>query len=275
MAARARWDILTGTSPKAARAIVPAALPLDSASFHALERMRFVLVRTSHPGNIGAAARALWTMGLSALTLVEPRHFPDPEASARATGAEHLLQQACVVATLDAALEGCAWTVGLSARPRELAARVLALRDAAREAAAQAATGPVAWVFGTEMSGLTNDELSRCACVATIPANPRYASLNLAAAVQVAAYELRMAAGEREVWQAPRFAPATHDAIEGLHAHAARTLAALGFLDPAMPRRLMPRLRRLFGRAGLEQEEVNILRGILARVDALLGQDGR
>jgi len=125
-------------------------------------------------------------------------------------------------------------------------------------------------VFGSEMSGLSNDELARCRAVATIPANPAYSSLNLAAAVQVAAYELRMAAVAEHVWQAPRFEPATHAAIEGLHAHAERTLAAMRFLDPAMPRRLMPRLRRLFARAGLEHEEVNILRGILARVDALL-----
>jgi tRNA/rRNA methyltransferase len=212
----------------------------------------------------------MWTMGLGELVLVEPRHFPDADASARATGAAHVLDHARVVPSLDAALDGCAWTVGSSARPREFAGRVLAVREAARESMAQARSGPVAWVFGTEMSGLTNEELARCACVATIPANPRYASLNLAAAVQVAAYELRMAAGEDQVWQAPRFTPATHDAIEGLHDHAARTLAALHFLDPARPRRLMPRLRRLFARAGLEQEEVNILRGILARIDALL-----
>ena len=147
---------------------------------------------------------------------------------------------------------------------------MLDVRDAAREAMKRSSTGTIAWVFGTEMSGLSNEELARCACVATIPGNPRYASLNLAAAVQVAAYELRMAAGEGDVWSAPRFTPATHDAIEGLHAHAARTLAALHFLDPARPRRLMPRLRRLFARAGLEQEEVNILRGILARIDDVL-----
>jgi tRNA/rRNA methyltransferase len=233
-----------------------------------------VLVRTSHPGNIGAAARALWTMGLHDLVLVEPRHFPDPEATARATGAEALLARARVVATLDDALAGCAWTVGLSARPREFAGQVLDVRAAAREALARSVAGPVALVFGTEMSGLSNDELARCAAVATIPANPAYASLNLAAAVQVVAYELRMAAGEGGVWQAPRFAPASHDEIEGLHAHATRTLTTMRFLDPAMPRRLMPRLRRLFARAGLEREEVNILRGILARVDALLAREG-
>jgi len=237
-----------------------------------LARIRTVLVRTSHPGNIGAAARALWTMGLRSLVLVQPRRFPDAEASARATGAEGVLDAAAVVPALSTALAGCAWSVGLSARPRAFAGRVLPIRDAALEAVRHAAAAPVALVFGTEMSGLSNDELAQCHCVATIPANPRYGSLNLAAAVQVAAYEVRMAAGEGTVWRAPRFPPATQGEIEGLHAHAERTLAALRFLDPAMPRRLMPRLRRLFARAELEHEEVNILRGILTRVDALLAR---
>jgi tRNA/rRNA methyltransferase len=148
--------------------------------------------------------------------------------------------------------------------------RVLPVRAAAREAVLHTAHGDVALVFGTEMSGLTNDELARCAIAATIPANAEYASLNLAAAVQVAAYEVRVAALSDAVWSAPRHPRATQDEVEGLHAHAKRTLTALRFLDPAMPKRLMPRLRRLFGRAELEHEEVNILRGILARIDALV-----
>jgi tRNA/rRNA methyltransferase len=120
------------------------------------------------------------------------------------------------------------------------------------------------------MSGLSNDELARCGIVATIPANPDYGSLNLAAAVQVACYELRVALTGGSVWTAPRFAPATTDEIASLDAHAARTLTDMRFLNPRMPRRLMPRLRRLFARAGLEKEEVNILRGILARIDDVL-----
>jgi len=153
---------------------------------------------------------------------------------------------------------------------------VLALRDAAAQAIALARQRDVALVFGTEMSGLSNDELARCSIVATIAANPDYGSLNLAAAVQVAAWELRMAAQGGDVWHAPRFAPATHDDVEALYAHAARTLEALGFYDPARPRRLLPRLRRLFGRTSLEREEVNILRGILARIDARCGgEEGR
>jgi len=232
--------------------------------------MRVVLVHTSHPGNIGAAARAMLTMGLERLVLVAPRRFPDPEADARASGATAVLAGAQVVESLDAALSGAALTIGLSARPREFAGQVLSVRAAAERAVAGATHGDVALVFGTEMSGLSNDELARCAVVASIPANPGYASLNLAAAVQVAAYELRVAAGQDGVWAARRFAPATHDEIEGLHAHAAHTLAAMRFLDPAMPKRLMPRLRRLFARAGLEREEVNILRGVLARIDELI-----
>jgi tRNA/rRNA methyltransferase len=241
----------------------------------ALSRVRIVLVRTSHPGNIGATARAMHAMGLAQLVLVAPERFPDPEAEARATGAAGVLAAARVVATLDDALAGCAWTAGLSARPRALAGRSLAIRDAAQEAVRRTRDGDVALVLGTEMSGLSNDELARCTVAATIPANPEFASLNLAAAAQVAAYEVRVAAGEHGVWSVPRFAPATHDETEALYAHATRTLAAMRFYDPARPRLLMPRLRRLFGRAGLEREEVNILRGILARVDQMLERIAR
>ncbi len=237
-----------------------------------LSRARVVLVAPSHPGNVGASARAMATMGLSALVLVAPRRFPDPDAVALASGASGVLESARVVATLDDALAGCAFTVGLSARPREFAGRVLAVRDAAREAAAHAARSEVALVLGSEMSGLSNDDLARCSVVATIPANPEYSSLNLAAAVQVAAYELRVAIAGGDVWRAPRFVPATADEIARLDAHARRTLIAMRFLDPRMPKRLLPRLRRLFARAGLEKEEVNILRGILARIDQLLAR---
>lgn len=241
----------------------------------ALSRIRIVLVRTRHPGNIGAAARAMLTMGLARLVLVAPARFPDPEAVALAAGADIVLDAAHVVATLDEALAGCALAIGLSARPREFAGRVLALRDAAREAVAHTATGDVALVFGTEMSGLSNDELARCGVAATIPANDEFASLNVAAAVQVAAYELRVTSGAGDVWSAPRFPAATHDEIESLHAHARKTLTALRFLKPDNPRRLLPRLRRLFGRAQLEREEVNILRGILARVDEFVDRTGK
>jgi tRNA/rRNA methyltransferase len=236
----------------------------------ALDAIRIVLVATSHAGNIGASARAMLTMGVTRLVLVAPRAFPHPDAVARASGATVVLDAARVVATLDEAIAGCVLAVGLSSRPREFAGRVLPVRAAAEAAIAHSAGGDVALVFGTEMSGLSNDELARCHVVATIPANPDYGSLNLAAAVQVACYELRVALTGGSVWTAPRFAPATTDEIASLDAHAARTLTDMRFLNPRLPRRLMPRLRRLFARAGLEKEEVNILRGILARIDDVL-----
>ena len=234
-----------------------------------LARLRVVLVHTRLPANIGAAARAMHTMGLARLVLVAPARFPDADATALASGATAVLDAAAVVPTLADALAGTRMSIGFSARPREFAGRVLPLRAAAGAAIGMATRADVALVFGTEMSGLSNAELSQCSAVATIAANPAYRSLNLAAAVQVAAWEMRAAALGDRVWSAPRFSPATHDDVAALDAHAERTLAAIGFLDPARPRRLMPRLRRLFARAGLEREEVNILRGILASVDAL------
>ena len=209
-------------------------------------------------------------MGLSQLTLVAPLRYPDPEADALASGAGAILRAARVVATLDDALAGAALAIGFSARPREFAGRALAVRAAVQEALAYAARGQVALVFGSEMSGLSNAELARCQLVATIPSDPAFSSLNLAAAVQVAAYELRVAAEGGEVWRAPAFEPATQDEIARLFDHGERTLVALDFLRPAYPKRLLPRLRRLFARARLEKEEVNILRGILARIDERL-----
>ena len=240
-----------------------------------LDRCRIVLVAPSHPGNIGAVARAMLTMGVSRLVLVDPLRFPDPEAVALASGATSVLAGARVVATLPEALAGCASACGFSARPREFAGRVLPVRAAAQEAVASAAHGEVALVFGTEMSGLSNRDLARCTVVATVPANPAFASLNLAAAVQVAAYEVRVAALGDAVWPAPRFPPATADEIEALFAHGRHTLTAMRFLNPERPRRLMPRLQRLFARGGLEKEEVNILRGILARIDELIAHGPR
>jgi tRNA/rRNA methyltransferase len=232
-----------------------------------LDRIRVVLCATSHPGNIGASARAMQTMGLSRLVLVTPRHFPDADADAMAAGASAILNAARVVASLDQALAAASLAIGFSARPREFAGMVLPVRAAMQEALRYAASGDVALVFGTEMSGLSNAELSRCQLVATIPAVPDFGSLNLAAAVQVAAYELRVAALGDSVWTAPTFEPATQEEIERLFEQGERALIAIDFLRPAQPKRLLPRLRRLFSRARLEKEEVNILRGILARIE--------
>jgi len=232
-----------------------------------LDRIRVVLCATSHPGNIGASARAMQTMGLSRLALVNPLHFPDAGADAMAAGAGAILNAARIAASLDEALAGASLAIGFSARPREFAGNVLPVRAAMEEALRYAAAGDVALVFGTEMSGLSNAELSRCQIVATIPAVAECGSLNLAAAVQVAAYELRVAAHGDRVWRAPAFEPATQEEIERLFAQAERALIAIDFLRPAQPKRLLPRLRRLFSRARLEKEEVNILRGILARIE--------
>lgn len=246
---------------------------MDDATVPTLDRLGVVLVATSHPGNIGASARAMLAMGLTRLVLVAPARFPDPEATARATGATALLAGARVVDDLGAALDGVACAIGFTARPRAFAGAVLTAREAASLAIDSIRKGrEAAFVFGTEMSGLSNDDLARCSAVATIPANPAFSSLNLAAAVQVAAYEARIAAFGDLAWRAPRFAPATSEAVEALAAHAERTFVAMRFLHPEMPRRLMPRLRRLFARSGLEREEVNILRGILARIDQLIGK---
>jgi tRNA/rRNA methyltransferase len=265
--------IVTGARPAPASFAPAAARRLPKAAV--LDRFRIVLVAPSHPGNIGAVARAMLTMGLSRLVLVDPLRFPDPEAVALASGATAVLAGARVVATLEDALAGCVSACGFSARPREFAGRVLPVRAAAQDAVASAAHGEVALVFGTEMSGLSNRDLARCTVVATIPTNPDFGSLNLAAAVQVAVYELRVAAEGDAVWTAPRFAPATADEVEALFVHGRHTLTAMRFLNPERPRRLMPRLRRLFARGGLEKEEVNILRGILARIDELIAHGPR
>jgi len=232
-----------------------------------LSRIRVVLSRTSHPGNIGATARAMKTMGLSVLYLVAPKKPIDAEAEAMASGADDLLRGARLCASLDEALQGTVYALAVSARRRELAHASADARSAVQELVAAAQAGEVALVFGTEMSGLTNEEILQCSAAAHIPADPDYSSLNLAAAVQVMAYEVRVAALGAQAFAPPEFAPARHEDIENLYVHLEQSLLASGFLDPANPRRLMPRLRRLFGRSRLEQEEVNILRGMLKAFD--------
>ena len=239
-----------------------------------LQRVRVVLSRTSHPGNIGAAARAIKTMGFSDLVLVRPKIFPDPQAEAMASGAGDVLASARIVDTLAEALQGVELTVALTARRRDLATEPLWARDGAAELAAVATQGNVALVFGNETSGLTNEELAQCGRWAMIPANPEYSSLNLAAAVQLMCYELRLALCA--VPPAPTFSDggtaATHDEVERLMVHLEQAATASGFLDPDQPRRLMLRLRRLFARAGLEREEVNILRGLLSSFEKPTGK---
>lgn len=206
------------------------------------------------------------TMGFARLVLVGPKLFPDPLAEAMASGAGDVLANALVVDSLNEALRGVTLALALTARRRDLATAPVWARDGAAELATVAARGEVALVFGNETSGLSNEELALCGRWATIPANPAYSSLNLAAAVQIVCYELRLVLDA--VPSAPTFTAAgtsaTHDEIEGLMAHLENAAVASGFLDPDNPRRLMLRLRRLFARAVLEKEEVNILRGLLA-----------
>ena len=235
-----------------------------------LSRIRVVLCRPSHPGNIGAAARAMKTMGLSRLSLVSPRHFPDPEAETRATGAVDLLHAATVVSSLGEALGDSVLAVGLSARSRDLGPPPSTPRAVMPVLLQAAAQGEVALVFGNETVGLSNEEIQLCQLTVAIPTNPEFASLNLGAAVQVMSYECRMAAFGEDVATgrsegATPFAspPATHAQIEGLVAHFQQVMTATGFFNPAQPGRLMPKLRRLLSRVQMEQDEVNILRGIL------------
>jgi tRNA/rRNA methyltransferase len=223
-----------------------------------------VLARPSHPGNIGSAARAMKTMGFADLRLVLPRAFPAAEATAMASGAADVLESARVFASLEAALADVVHAVGFSARPRDLSHPVQALREAAPDILQRAAHGQVALVFGNETFGLSNEELARCQALVNIPSNPDYGSLNLGAAVQVACYELATSAAAFGTPVEPERTPATLEEIEALHGHFERAMAASGFLDPAQPKRLMQRMRRLFARAGLERAEVQFLRGMLS-----------
>ncbi|WP_233863134.1 RNA methyltransferase [Paraburkholderia adhaesiva] len=247
---------------------------------------RFVLVEPSHPGNIGAAARALKTMGFSRLVLVAPR-VPqaqrDPEAIAMASGADDVLAGAHVVPTLADALAGTQWSLALTARMREYGPPPGTPREAVLDACRQvAAHGDIAIVFGNERTGLSNDDVERCSALAHIPANPAYSSLNLAQAVQLLSYELRLAylaSGEPgatlpTAGLAPAGSPlATSEDIERMYVHLENALIALDFLDPANPKKLMSRLRRLFARSGLEREEVNIVRGIAKHILLQKGKD--
>jgi len=241
-----------------------------------------VLVNTSHPGNIGAAARAIKNMGLSKLMLVNPKIFPHADATARASGADDILAQAVVVNDLDEAIKDCKLVIGTTARSRGIPWPLLSVRAAA-EKILQEAIHHVAVLFGHERSGLTNDELDRCHFVINIPCNPDYSSLNLAAAVQIITYEIRMAylqqypeqqADDQQkqlIETLPFYDYASADEMQKFYQHLEETLVKLEFLDPENPRKLMRRLIRLYNRARVEKRELNILRGILTAVQARIG----
>jgi TrmH family RNA methyltransferase len=231
-------------------------------------KTRIVLVGTTHAGNIGATARAMKTMGLRDLALVAPATTVDAEAEARSAGATDILATASHHDELASAVTDCSLVIGATARQRRLAAPQLAPRAAIAEIAALGTGQRAAVVFGRERTGLSNEELDLCQRLMHIPANPDYSSLNIAAAVQVIAYELRLAA----LRDAPAAleeaqALADHGEMERFYAHLETVLLDLGFLDPANPRHLMRRLRRLYNRARPDHNEINILRGILAAVE--------
>lgn len=230
-----------------------------------LDNIRFVLVGTTHPGNIGAAARAMKTMGISNLHLVSPKTFPSAEATTRASGADDVLHKAVVHDSLESALSGCHYAFGMSARLRHLHVPVINPRQAVEQLEKFDDETQIAIVFGREHSGLSNEELDRCQYLVNIPANPEYSSLNLAAAVQVVAYELRMSF--KPVIDFGRIGEQreaiTADDLSHLYDHFERSLTAVGFLDPENPRNLMRRIKRLFNRADLDRNELHIMHGIL------------
>lgn len=230
--------------------------------------IRIVLVGTTHPGNIGACARAMKNMGVSDLALVNPKYFPHEDATARASGAEDVLRKAKLFASLDEALADCNYVAGASARSRTIGWPTVMPRECATRLLAESEQGIAAVVFGPEKSGLTNDDLDRCHTLLTIPTVPGFSSLNLAMAVQVVCYELRVSQLSGDCVPPLRDTPlATGDELEHFYAHLESVLTASSFLDPDNPRQLMRRLRRLFARAEPDRNEINILRGILVSID--------
>jgi tRNA (cytidine32/uridine32-2'-O)-methyltransferase len=233
-----------------------------------LEQIRIVLINTSHPGNIGSAARAMKTMGLTRLYLVDPVSFPDRRADELSAGADDILKQATVVPTLADAVADCHLVVGTSARIRHIPWPLYTPRVMAEKVAAEPASSQIAIVFGREQSGMTNEELRACHLHIQIPANPDYSSLNLAAAVQVVSYELRMASLAREAapseWD---YRSATADEMERLFDHMQQALIKIDFLKPSAPRQLMTRLRRFFFRARPDVMEMNIFRGMMTAIE--------
>lgn len=234
-----------------------------------LDRVRVVLVGTSHPGNIGGAARAMKNMGLSRLYLAAPLSFPHPEATWRAVQATDVLERAVVTRDLAEAVADCTLVIGTSARERRIQLPQLSPRRVGTLCAEARPDERIALVFGREDSGLDNEELRMCHWHLYVPTSPAYPSLNLAAAVQLLCYELRMAALEgqggmpAEAWDEPL---ATVEGVERFYVHLEETLVQTGFLNPAAPRQLMARLRRLFNRVRLDQMELNILRGMLTEI---------
>jgi TrmH family RNA methyltransferase len=232
-----------------------------------------VLIHTSHPGNIGAAARAMKTMGFKHLVLVAPHYFPHADADALASSAVDVLQQARVVSSLDEALAGITTVIGTSARLRDLAAPLLTARECGSWLM-QNRVGRTAILFGEERTGLTNEALDRCHAYVTIDTADEYSSVNLAQAVQIIVYELQLVLSTSRIENNPAEALLADDtAMEGYFQHLERVMVTTEFLDPQFPKRLMSRLRRLYHRARPEVQELNILRGILTAVEKKIGNE--
>lgn len=237
-----------------------------------LENIRIVLVNTSHPGNIGAAARAMKNMGLSKLVLVEPKEFPSYEAYSRAAGADDLLGKAVSVSTLSEAVEGCVWVAGTSARERSIPWPLQAPRVFASECVEKLGQGEIAVVFGRERTGLTNEELELCNVHINIPTDDSYSSLNVAAAVQILCYELRLALVDTVIKPTGKTPVedtlASADQLEGMFEHMHQTMTDVEFLGTSNPAVIMRRLKSLFLRAQPSKREVNILRGFFTAVQS-------
>lgn len=240
-----------------------------------LDAIRIVLVNTSHTGNIGSAARAMKTMGLSTLYLVDPVSPPDGKSSALAAGAGDVLANATTVSTLEEAISDCGLVVGTSARSRTLSWPMLSARECGSKLTTEANSHPVALVFGRENNGLSNHELQLCHYHVCIDANPEYSSLNLAAAVQTLCYEIRMSYLAQLKAQHPKDVEHEYPLAEDLsrfYEHLESSLENTGFIRKNHPGVVMIKLRRMFNRARLESQELNILRGILASIDKKAGK---
>lgn len=234
-----------------------------------LENVKIVLVNTTHPGNTGATARAMKTMGLDQLALVAPLHFPSAECTARAAGADDILDRAEVFSSLEDAVTDCGLVFGTSARTRSIAWPEVTPEAAAAQIAGHTVAGSGAAVlFGRESSGLSNEELETCHAMIRIPTNAEFASLNIASAVQIICYEISKQYLARETGSGDddTESPVTAGEMEYLYEHFEQTLIDIGYLDPEKPRHLMRRIRRLFNRARLDGNEYNILRGILTAI---------
>jgi len=240
------------------------------------KNIRIVMVETTHPGNIGAAARAMKTMGHKNLYLVKPKIFPSAEVTARAAGADDILATAVVCNSLDEALQDCLLVVATSARDRSIPWPVYKPDDCARQIIATAQTGQVAIIFGRESSGLTNTEIERCNAMIKIPTNPDFNSLNIASAIQLICYEITNSIinlNNDTSNKASDINLASSGQLIQFYDHLEQCMIDLNFYNPDKPRRLMRRLKRLFNRARLDDNEINILRGLLAAAQSAVNKN--